>query len=189
MEPASPWPWRAVQAGPGWMLQADDGSWVANFHSQADAEYVIAALEVYHRFHVLEEAEVEPKPASPLPWRIGTHYRFVKTGGGTRKRSAVIDPQGREVAHVLTTEDGDFRDAEYLVCAANAYPRLKERLDKALEACKAALACEAERQQASRATVTGDEPLVELPPDRMLYLRIVKLAREALEMAKEGKQK
>lgn len=59
-------------------------------------------------------------------------------------------------------------------------------LAKALEACKAALACEAERQRASRATKTGDEPPVELPPDRTLYLRIVELACEAVEMA-EGR--
>jgi hypothetical protein len=169
------------------MLQADDGSWVANFHSQADAEYVIAALEVYHRFHVLEEAKVEPKPASPLPWRIGTHHKFVKTADGFRRRSVVIDPQGREVAHVLTSEDGDFGDAEYLVQATNAYPHLKAALDKALEACRWLEAArrleEAQIMRWDKFTCATYEKCQ--VNERRCLARARRLAREALEMAKE----
>jgi len=114
--PTSPLPWRAVQAGPGWMLQADDGSWVANFHSQADAEYVVKAVEVCRH---LGEPGTEPQPASPLPWRDQCY------------RSWIVDADGQWVA-----EFSEAEDLAYALHAANAYPRLKAALDKALEACR-----------------------------------------------------
>lgn len=63
----------------------------------------------------------EPEPVSPLPWH--RHFGLVNSAKGF----AVADFYA-------------VQDAEYTVEAANAYPHLKERLNKALEACKALVA-------------------------------------------------
>ena len=59
------------------------------------------------------------EPVSPLPWRDELY------------RSWVVDADGQWVA-----EFSEAEDLTYAVEAANAYPRLRERLDQALEACR-----------------------------------------------------
>ncbi len=71
------------------------------------------------------------EPTNPLPWRIGKLQ--ILTGQGYEEWEAVLDAKGDAVL-VLSNNQ------EYIVTAANAYPRLRAQLAKALEACRALVA-------------------------------------------------
>lgn len=91
---------------------------------------------------------------SPLPWR--------ESGDGY----TIVDSDGVRVASVPYEDD-----RSYIVEAANAYPGLKARLDKALEACRLLITADGEPNLHRYVLLVNDA---------------IKAAREALEMA-EGR--
>jgi len=109
------------------------------------------------------------KPASPLDWR--------ESGDGY----TVVDAQGVRVCGVPNGED-----RVYIIEAANAYPRLRATLDKALEACRLMFAARRLVHKAYE-LYWRDRPLAEriFAKGRAVEQRMEGLAREALEMAKE----
>lgn len=121
-------------------------------------------------------AGAAPEPGSPLLQRLPLTIK------GRDSQLYIDDSQGHWVLTLsgLLAEERAF--LVQLADLANAYPRLKAQLDKALEACRALLACEAGRQAASKELSGASVKPVELEPDRKLYLCAVDKAREALEM-------
>jgi|GEM_PF-6235755 len=115
------------------------------------------------------------QPASPLPWRKS--HVVIETPVDRVQYWTIVDADGKEI---------DLeRDHEYLLEAANAYPRLKAALDKALEACRQILrVCEAKTriQQADAREARLFASMVADCAEELAF----KLAREALEMA-EGR--
>jgi len=109
------------------------------------------------------------KPASPLDWR--------ESGDGY----TVVDAQGVRVCGVPNGED-----RVYIIEAANAYPRLRAALDKALEACRRLLQADGLYARASEAVREGPDWSDEYSAAASsAWRQAVRLAREALEMAKE----
>lgn len=105
-----------------------------------------------------------PEPANLfLPWRDADGYN-------------VVDSDGVRVASV-PCEDA----RSYIVEAANAYPRLKAALDKALEACRLMLQADELGVKAAQYRYGGLERKY-----KELWLESAALERQALEAAQEA---
>ncbi len=123
-----------------------------------------------------------PEPASPLPWEI-----YVSYVGPNQAERWCIGKWNSEMpaASLFVAECPNEQNAKYIVCAANAYPRLKAQLDKAMEACRAILQTQGLYERASEAIREGPDWSDEYSAAAdAAWRQTVRLAREAVEMAK-----